>query len=275
MDIIEYRKTSQAFRRVSSNMLKTKYDDGNIQLIRFRKFIEENELINNIIKEKIKNIDYEYKDNFIIEDPRWYNISIPIDECEHIKAMYDYLEDITNEENNIRGIAYSFYHSSGTCNDIIREYLNKAFKPLVDFIVDSLSMEMMGIESITSETHIYQNINKNYGTASIAQGNIKSSNKFELNDLEDINGIVESIKELILQLEIDENTKEEVIDDLETIEQEIHVENPKQIKIKKALNGIKNFTSKIPEGVAKATIIVTQCGELYKQLKPFIEKINC
>lgn len=270
MDIIEYRKTSQAFRRVSSNMLTTKYDDGNIQLIRFRKFIEENKLINNIIQDKIKNIDYDYKNKFIIEDDGWYNISIPIDECEHIKAMYDYLADITNEENDISGIAHSFCPSSGKWNDIIREYLNKAFKPLVDFIVDSLSMEMIGIESIKSETHIYQNINENYGTASIAQGNIKSSNKFELNDLEDINEIVESIKELILQLEIDENTKEEVIDDLETIEQEIQRENPKQIKIKKALNGIKNFTSKIPEGVAKATIIVTQCGELYKQLKPFI-----
>lgn len=275
MDIIEYRKTSQAFRRVSSNMLTTKYDDGNIQLIRFRKFIEENELINNIIKEKIKNIDYDYKDNFIIKNAGWYNISIPIDECEHIKAMCDYLSDITNEEKNIRGIACSFYHSSGTWNDIIREYLNKAFKPLVDFIVDGLSMEMMGIESITSETHIYQNINKNYGTASIAQGNIKSSNKVKLNDLNSINEIVNSLKALIIESEIDGNTKEEVIDDLETIEQEIYVENPKQIKIKKALNGIKNFTSKIPEGVAKATIIVTQCGELYKQLKPFIEKINC
>ena len=49
MDIKEYRKVSQAFRRLSSNMLKTDYNDGNIQLIRFRKFIQENELINNIL----------------------------------------------------------------------------------------------------------------------------------------------------------------------------------------------------------------------------------
>lgn len=60
MDIIKYRKVSQAFRRLSSNMLKTDYNDGNIQLIRFRKFIQEDELVNNIIQEKIRDIDYNY-----------------------------------------------------------------------------------------------------------------------------------------------------------------------------------------------------------------------
>ena len=66
MDIREYRKVSQAFRRVSSNMLKTSYDEENI--IKFRKFIEENEVINRIIQDKIINIDYDYKNNFIVED---------------------------------------------------------------------------------------------------------------------------------------------------------------------------------------------------------------
>ena len=98
MDIREYRKVSQAFRRVSSNMLKTSYDEENIQLIRFRKFIEENEVINRIIQDKIINIDYDYKNNFIVEDGGRASISIPIDESKHIKAMYDYLIDITNKE---------------------------------------------------------------------------------------------------------------------------------------------------------------------------------
>ena len=68
------------------------------------------------------------------------------------------------------------------------------------------------------------------------------------------------------------NIKEEVVDDLETIEQEINSENPKYVKIRKAWYGIKSFISKIPKGVKKATIIATQCWELYEKLKPFIEK---
>lgn len=274
MNIIEYRKVSQQFRRLSSNMLKSDYNDGNIQLIRFRKFIEENEIINNIIQEKISDIDYDYKGNFIIEDGSWSSISIPIDEGKHIKAMYDYLIDITNEEKDIRWRANKFSRSSGSkkWNDIIREYLDKAFKPLVDFIVDSLSMEMIEMESVKNETHIHQNINKNYGTATIAQGNVESVNNVTLNDSQDIKELVESLKGLIIEEDFDEEEKEEVIDDLETIEQEINNENPKNVKMRKAWQGVKNFISKIPEGLGKATIIVTQCGELYEKIKPFIEK---
>ncbi|WP_221373362.1 hypothetical protein [Clostridium perfringens] len=272
-DIIEYRKVSQSFRRVASNMLTTKYEEGNIQLIRFRKFIQENDLVKNIIQEKIKGVNYNYKGNFIIENNGWSSsISIPIDECEHIKAMYDYLLDITNEEEDIRARARTFCHSGGKWNDIIREYLNKVFKPLVDFIIDSLSMEMIGMESVKQETHIHQNINKNYGTASVAQGNIESVNNVSLNDFKDIKELVDSLKDLITNEDINDELKEEVVDDLETIEQEINSENPKHVKIRKAWQGIKSFISKIPDGLAKATIISTQCLELYDKLKPFIEK---
>lgn len=274
MDIIKYKKVSQTFRRIASNMLTTKYDDGNIQLIRFRNFIQQNELVNNIIQDKIKDINYDYKESFVVEDDGWYSISIPIDESEHIKAMYDYLIDITNQEEDIRWRAQSFSRSSSSkkWNDIIREYLDKAFKPLVDFIVDSLSMEMIGMENIKQETHIHQNIHKNYGTASIAQGNIESINNVTLDDIQNVKEVIETIKELIIKEEINDELKEEVIYDLEDIEQEIESASPKCGKIRKAWKGIKSFMTKIPEGVTKATIIVTQCSELYEKIKPFIEK---
>lgn len=272
MNIIDYRKVSQAFRRIASNMLTTKYDEGNIQLIRFRKFIQENELINSIIQDKIRNIDYEYKGNFIVEGDGWSSISIPIDESKHIKAMYDYLLDITNEEEDIRGRARKFYHSSSKWNDIIREYLDRVFKPLVDFIIDSLSMEMMTMENSGQETHIHQNIQNNYGSANIAQRDVQSITNFNNNDSEEIIRLVNSLKEVLSNEEIEEEAKEEVIDDLETIEQEIKNESPKHVKIRKAWQGVKKFMSEIPERLVKATIIVTQCEELYEKLKPFIEK---
>lgn len=272
MSIVEYRKISQAFRRVASNMLTTKYDDGNIHLIRFRKFIQENELINNIVQEKIQDVDYDYKKDFIVEDGGWSIISIPIDESNHVKAMFDYLIDITNEEEDIRWRAHKFCHGSGKWNDIIREYLDKAFKPLVDFIVDSLSMEMIGMETVKQETHIHQNINTNYGTASIAQGNIDSINNVTSNDIQEVRKLVESLKTLIIKEEIGEEVKEGIVDDLETIEEEVNSEKPKHIRIKKACQGLKNFAAKIPQGIAKATVIAAQCVELYEKLKPLIEK---
>ena len=272
MDIIEYRRISQMFRRVASNMLTTKYDDGNVHLIRFRKFIQENEIIDNIIQEKIQGIDYKYEGNFIVEDSGWSSMVIPTDESEHIKAMYEYLVDITSEQEDIRWRAHKFYHSSGKWNDIIREYLDKAFKPLVDFIVDSLSMEMIGMEPAKQETHIHQNINTNYGTAAIAQRDINSVNNANTNNIGEIRQLLDSLKELILTETIKEEIKEEIIDDLETIEEEIQNEQPKGIRIKKAYQRVKDFIYKIPEGISKATAITTAGIELYEKLRPFIEK---
>ena len=42
-ELQKYRKISLDFRRNSSNMLNTKYDDGLLYLIRFKEFIDRND----------------------------------------------------------------------------------------------------------------------------------------------------------------------------------------------------------------------------------------
>lgn len=253
-------------------MLRTNYEDGNIELIRFRNFIQENEIIHNIILYKIECVNYDYKGNFIIDDGSRCEIVKPIDESKHIKAMYEYLIDITDKEEDIRFRARKFYLKSGKWNDIIREFLEKVFKPLVDFITDSLSMEMMIMETGKQETHIHQNIQNNYGSANIAQRDIHSINNVNNNDSEEIIKLVNSLKELIATEEIDDEVKEEVIDDLETIEEQMKSEKPKFIKIKKAYQGIKNFATSIPSKLVQATAIVTQLTELIEKIQPFVNK---
>lgn len=55
--------------------------------------------------------------------------------------------------------------------------------------------------------------------------NIEAADDITLSNLEDVKELVESIKDLI--------KKEEVVDDLETIKQEINSKNTKYIKIRK------------------------------------------
>ncbi|EHI99774.1 hypothetical protein CDLVIII_3200 [Clostridium sp. DL-VIII] len=277
MDIIEYRKTSLAFRRVASNMLTTDCKEGNIQLIRFRMFIQEDKIISRIISKKIKDIEYDYKKDFIIcpDGDYWNYINIPIDESKHIKAMYDYLIDITKEEKDLRGIASSFQHSSNTWNDIVRSYLDMMFKPLVDFIVDNLSMEMIAMEPGKNETHIHQSINNNYGTANIAERDIYSINNSNANSIQDIINLISDIKKNIEEInEIEEDSKEEVMDDLDVIQEQVKSENPKYIKLKKAYSGIKRFITKLPQNIGIATMIVTKLNELGQNIEPIIEKIK-
>lgn len=60
MDSVEYRKTSLTFRRIASNMLNSTYDEGNLQLIRFRRFIQDNKIISAIIEDKINNAEVQW-----------------------------------------------------------------------------------------------------------------------------------------------------------------------------------------------------------------------
>lgn len=271
MEILEYKKVSQAFRRLASNMLTTKYLDGNIHLIRFRKFIQENEIVNGIIQEKIHGVDFNYKEIFIVQDGGWKYFAIPIDEAEHVKAMYDYLLDITNEEEDLRGRAHSFFHSSKSWNDIIKDYLDQAFKPLVDFVIDSLSMEMILMEPEKKQTYIHQAIKNNFGTANIAQRDIHLNNITNANDIAAIKDLLSNIKIIIGDIKLTEHQeKESIVDDVETIEEQLFDENPKIIKIKKAFEGLKKFVSKLPSGVATTTLMVNQLIELEEKLRPFL-----
>ena len=111
MNRLELRKMSLEFRRLSSNLLNSTDDTADINLSRFLKFINGNP---------------------------------PEDEACHIKAQYDYLLFINNEDKvNVRGQAMRYCWSSKKLNDNIQSFLDMAFKPLIDCINDYLSMEMI------------------------------------------------------------------------------------------------------------------------------------
>ncbi|WP_096635763.1 hypothetical protein [Clostridium cochlearium] len=275
INILDYRRTSLEFRRLASNALTTNYTDGNLHLIRLRMYTEENAIINKIIERKIKGIDYDYKDNFFItEDGCWSNLNIPINDSEHIKAIYDYLVDITQKEEDIRGTARRFHCSSTSWNDIIRNYIEKVFKPLIDFIIDSLSMEMMILEPEKTGTQIYQSIGTNYGTANIAQRDISSVNNLGENNIKEIIDLILQAKNLIGESEIEEEVKEEVIDDLEIVQEQVESKEPKLIKLKKSCLGLKKFICSIPGGIGQATLIVTNLSDLVEKVNSFMGLIK-
>lgn len=273
-NILDYRRTSLEFRRLSSNMLNTNYTEGNLHLIRFRQYIDENPLISEIISNKIRDIQYDYKKSFINNDDYWCSLNIPVNNSEHIKAMYDYLLDITLEEIDLCGIARRFIHSSDSWNDIIKGYLEKVFKPLVDFIVDSLSMEMMILEPEKKETYIHQSIANNYGTANIAQRDICSINNTNLTDVKEIINLISEIKKSLNSYVIDQEIKDEVMDDLDTIQEQVESKQPKYVKLKKACQGIKNFIGFLPNTIGQVALIVTNLNCLTEKIHKFTELIK-
>lgn len=273
MELIDYRQASSKFRRLSSNLLVTTYEDGNLHLIRLKKFIDNDPIIKRIISNKISIVDFDYKLNDFIslEDGYWAQVNKPIDENEHMKAIYDYMTDMTKEEKDLRCIASRFHHDSNKYTDKVRNYIDIVFKPLIDYIVSILSEEMMYLESKNNKNLgivFNQTIGNNYGATNFAQGDITSTNAVTvgLNEKEDIKSLIAEISAMIKDINIDNDIKEDVLDELDVIQEQVKNENPKPRRIRKACDGIYNFITKLPSNIENSTLIVAGVTKLLENI---------
>lgn len=278
MNRLELRKLSLEFRRLSSNLLNSTNDTADINLSRFLKFIDGNELISGIIQDKISGVDYDFKKCYAIGCSGWADYNPPEDEACHIKAQYDYLNYINNENTvNVRSQAMNYCWSDKKINTIIQNFLDMAFKPLIDFINDQLSMEMIVIDeeakAMGGNTYI-QNIETVNGSAS--QQNSGVINIY--NTTNDTSSMLELIDKLLTSLPeiqgVGAEEIENVKDDLEMVQEQLKTDKPKKNRIGKALVGIKKFASDFSKELvvtlAVGAVTGADWGMLLQQLENFI-----
>lgn len=273
MELKDYRQASMKFRRLSSTMLNSNADEGNIHLIRLKDFMDSDEIISKIVNERIKIVDYDYKkEKFIDSEQYWIEPNTPIDGDNHMKAIYDYLNDMTNEKKDLRGIARRFYHKSKSYNDIVRNYLDIIFKPLVNYINDCLAEEIIYMEPKKTEKIINQHIENNYGANNFADGNITSNNYVNIGLQEDINSLINNLCNFINDKnEIKQEDREDIVDELQVINEQVNSTEPKKRRIEKACNRLKEMVKNLPEKVLKAEALVVGLDRLVKALIKFNE----
>lgn len=88
-----------------------------------------------------------------------------------------------------------------------------------------------------------------------------------------LNEIRKYIESGVLDQIVDREEKENVIDDIQTIEEQCHSENVSIIKVRKALSGLKSFVTSVPSKIAGATMLITQVIELQDTVHKFIEAL--
>lgn len=116
----ELRKISLEFRRLSSNLLRSGRDDSDVALARLMKYIETTTFIHDTIHNAIDNIDFDFRQCFLIDGSGWHGINIPTDEYQHLKAQYDYMSFILSESNkSVSNEAFNYPHSSKSWSDIV------------------------------------------------------------------------------------------------------------------------------------------------------------
>ena len=279
MNRLELRKLSIEFRRLSSNLLNSTDETADINLSRFLKFIDGNDLISGFIKDKISGVDYDFKKCYAIGCSGWADFNPPEDEACHIKAQYDYLLFINNEDKvNVRGQAMRYCWSSRKINDNIQSFLDMAFKPLIDFINDNISMEMIiydDMEKTTGGNTYIQNIETVNGSANQLNSGVINIT----NTANDINSMLTLIDKLLSSLSeiqgVDSEEIENVKDDLEIVQEQLKSDTPKKNRIKKALAGIKkfagDFSMKLAVTLAAGVVTQTDWSSLLQQIENFIK----
>lgn len=278
MNRLELRKLSLEFRRLSSNLLNSTNDTADINISRFLKFIDGNELISEIIQYKISGVDYDFKECYDIGSADWADYTPPVDEACHIKAQYDYLNFINSENTvNVRSQAMNYCWSDNNINTVIQNFLEIAFKLLIDFINDQLSIEMIVLDeeakTMGGNTYI-QNIKTVNGSAS--QQNSGVINTY--NTTNDTSSMLELIDKLLASLPeiqgVNTEEIENVKDDLEMVQEQLKTDNPKKSRIGKALAGIKKFVSdfsmKLAVTLAAGAVTGADWGVLLRKLENFI-----
>lgn len=281
MEHRELRILSMDFRRVSSNFLNSTRDTSDVAMERFINFIDSNRFISKIIHDAIAGIDCDFKECFDIESYNWRELKIPLDENEHIKVQYDYLKYILNETNGgVLGEALNFCRSSKKYDEIIQAFVSDCFKPLIDYINDAISKEMIIIED---EMRMLQNITQNIQTVNgtviqQGQGTVQSTNTTNTTS-DDLIALISKLSASLDDIDaIPDDEKDSVKDDLESIEEQIKSASPKKSRLNKALNGVKNFVCKFGESILVPVAIDKMQNvnwtDLIQQLEHFIAHIH-
>lgn len=99
-----------------------------------------------------------------------------------------------------------------------------------------------------------------------------STVNFEIKIPGDIESLIAEISAMIKDINIDTDMKEDVLDELEIIQEQVEDENPKHRRIKKACEGISTFITKLPSNIEKSRLIVIGLTKLLESVDG-LEKI--
>lgn len=275
-ELKQLKLLSLDFRRKSSQLLNSDQHDVDVNLCRFVDFIESTPLLNNIVHSVVDVTDFDFKECFLIDGGSWIEIQVPIDENKHIKAMYDYANYIANSENeSIEYQARRYPCSSKKWSEMIQNYLNDAIKPLIDFINDSISKEIILVQqegNVVSMTQNIETVNGNVVQQQRGKVNITNQTGIPGEDLEDlIEKIMASLPEI---KDVDTEEVDSVKDDLESLQEQIQSPTPKKNRMQKALNGVQKFFSdfgmKVAVTVAAKVVTSQDWTALIQQAQLFI-----
>lgn len=211
--------------------MNTNYEECDANFKRFKKYIDENKLISNIIKEKIRLSSIDYKDCFLTQNGSWEEeFSTPNDESKRIKAIYDYMDMIEKNDIGFFNIAGLYRCQSNKLVDIIHNFNTKVILPLIDYVNIELSKKLLEYDELYPTVNFSGN-NSPFFFQSIGNHNVTYVDK----DLDKINDLINSIITSISNLEGNVINKGELKDDIAIMQESLNSNKPNISRIKESL----------------------------------------
>lgn len=249
----DIKKECRNFRTIASRVLTSEYDTFDNNLKRLLKYISETENIRKYIDsctKKEENFDVENDVKKVSSNYGKYVFKSFIEEEKEVSYTYQVLKYIT--DNNISFMGYTFGYSASTkYNDKIQGFNDKFILPFINEIEGNY--EGICIEMGVDDNDNYF-ITNNGGQVNIARD--ESTINAIQNNYSKIDKLVDQVKNCINSIDDDE-LKNEIIDNIEGLQEEIKKENPKKGVIKSITGALKNILPKIPMAI-ELTAAITE-----------------
>ena len=246
----ELKKQSRDFRIISSRTLTSDFQMFGDNLKRLLYFID-----NNVIIKKYIESCMDKNDNFKIEDDvnlvccnSDYIFNNYIDERKEVSYIYQVLEYIVRNNKDCRTytMAYSF---SNKYQDKLKGFCDNVVEPFINHIENNY--ERIFIEMGYDEDTKFE-ITINGGQVNIAKDDA-TINATQVNSNE-INRLVKNIKDNIREIE-DEETRNEINDNIEGIQEELSKSPIKKGRIKAFVEALKNKLPSIGQTIEVSAAI--------------------
>lgn len=229
----ELKKQSRDFRTIVSRALTSEFQMFNGNLKRLIIFIDNNE----IIKQYIDSCISKYTEFKIEDDVKQvctnYNCIFEdyMEEEQEVSYIYQILKYIVDNDIDCRAYIKSYSYSK-QYQDKLKSFCSNVLEPFINHI-DS-NYERIFIEMGLDEDTKVKIIN-NGGQVNIAHDNA-NINATQIN-YNELNKLVSNIKQKINGLE-DEELKQEIIDDVEGIQEELQKTNIKKGRVKAFISSL-------------------------------------
>ncbi|MCI8568562.1 MAG: hypothetical protein HFJ11_01110 [Bacilli bacterium] len=249
----EIKSECRNFKMIASRVLTSEYDTFDSNLKRLIKYIDSTENIKKYIESCING-----KDDFNIEEDvkqvsngyGQYIFDSPIDENEEVSYTYQILKYITDNDVSFRGYTFG-YSTSKEYNDKVQGFNDKFILPFINEIEGNY--ERICIEMGLDDNNNYF-ITNNGGQVNIAKD--ESTINATQNNYSEIDKLINKVKNNIDSID-DSNLKNEIIDNIEGLQEEIKKEKPKKGIINAITSSLKSILPEIPKAI-ELTAAITE-----------------